>query len=166
MAALHGHQRGIIMFFTILLILMLIFMAIVLKNSDAEKEWPPVISECPDYWYDSYYDVNVGSGDDDSDTGAGASCPTDTLTRQINDSSSYSGSGGGSTEVGTCYNVKNLGDPSCPKSMDFSQAPWTGTDGLCNKYNWAMKCDMTWDGITDQSNPCIPDASSDNGDTS
>ena len=163
MAALHGHQRGIIIFFTVLLILMLIFMAIVLKNSDAEKVWPPVVSECPDYWYDSYYDINIGSGDGDSDTN-GTSCPADTLTRQINDSSSYSSGDG--TEIGTCYNVKNLGDPSCPKSMDFSKPPWTGTDGLCNKYTWATKCDITWDGITDQANPCLPDDSADTGSTS
>ena len=153
MGETHGHQRGIIIFFAILLIVMLIFMAIVLKHSDAEKKWPPVISECPDYWYDSYYDMNV-SGDSDSDSNGTSSCPANSLTRQINDSSSYSNSDDGDTRVGSCYNVQDLGDSSCPKTMDFSDDYWTGTDGLCHKWTWAKKCDITWDGITDQSNPC------------
>ena len=157
----HAHQRSIIIFFLVLLIVMLIFMAIVLKSSDAAKVWPPVVSECPDYWYDSYYDINVGSGDDNSNSNGDSSCPSD-LSNQINQSSSFSSGDG--VEIGTCYNIQNLGDPSCPKEMDFSQDQWTGTDGDCNKYRWAKKCDITWDGITNQSNPCISDSS--NGDSS
>jgi len=52
-----------------------------------------------------------------------------------------------------CVNSKNLG--SCnTKDMDFSSSFWTGSDGLCRKYKWARKCDLTWDGVTTNSNIC------------
>jgi hypothetical protein len=61
-----------------------------------------------------------------------------------------------------CVNVKNLGNGTCKPSgntkyltMDFSQAPFTGGNGLCSKYKWAKNCGITWDGITyGVSNPC------------
>jgi len=144
---------------------MLIFMAIVLKSSDSAKVWPPVVSECPDYWYDSYYDINMNSGGDNSNSNGNgnddSSCSIN-LSNQINQSSSFSS--GDEVKIGTCYNIQELGDPSCSPEMDFSQDTWTGTDGDCNKYRWAKKCDITWDGITNQSNPCTSDSS--NGDSS
>jgi hypothetical protein len=66
-----------------------------------------------------------------------------------------------------CVNVKNLG--SCNfgfgnskyQTMDFTQAPFSGNNGLCAKYNWANGCKLTWDGITyGVPNPC--DASGNN----
>ena len=52
-----------------------------------------------------------------------------------------------------CVNSKNLG--SCnKKDMDFSSSFWTGYNGLCHKYKWARKCDLTWDGITNSSKHC------------
>lgn len=46
-----------------------------------------------------------------------------------------------------CVNVKNLG--TCgSNSMDFTTKQWLGDKGLCNKNEWAKKCDLTWDGIT------------------
>ena len=38
--------------------------------------------------------------------------------------------------------------------MDFSYSHWNGKDGLCNKYKWAKKCDLTWDGITTSDDAC------------
>ena len=66
---------------------------------------------------------------------------------------------------GNCINVKDLGTPKCNASvsdlngshltMDFTQAPYNGTDGLCQKYTWANSCGITWDGITSGvKNPC------------
>lgn len=61
-----------------------------------------------------------------------------------------------------CINVKNLG--TCPSnvsgqplSMNFSGANYQGSSGLCNKYNYASGCGLTWDGITyggATNNPC------------
>ena len=59
-----------------------------------------------------------------------------------------------------CTNVKDLG--TCQPSgndkhlvMDFNASAFTGSQGACNKYRWATKCGLTWDGITyGVNNPC------------
>lgn len=53
-----------------------------------------------------------------------------------------------------CENNKNLGKKTCSKTMDFNVQPWNLQDGLCRKFNWAKGCDLTWDGITNDSNVC------------
>ena len=57
---------------------------------------------------------------------------------------------------GNCVNTKGLGTCTASgSSMNFSIAPYTGSNGICNKYKWASKCDITWDGITSGvPNPC------------
>jgi hypothetical protein len=72
----------------------------------------------------------------------------------------------GSGNNATCTNVKDLG--TCPSNngqqhltMNFNVAPYTGSQGLCNKYKWANNCGVTWDGITyGVANPCQTLASS------
>lgn len=60
-----------------------------------------------------------------------------------------------------CVNkMKDLGNPSCPRTMNFSTSMWTGDDGLCRKRTWARKCDLTWDGVTNNANACKTDSSS------
>ena len=59
-----------------------------------------------------------------------------------------------------CINVKDLG--TCPASsgskhltMDFSVAPYVGSNSACAKYTWAKNCGISWDAITyGVSNPC------------
>jgi hypothetical protein len=66
----------------------------------------------------------------------------------------------GSGNNSTCTNIKDLG--TCPPNngqqhlvMNFNQSPYTGTQGSCNKYNWATGCGVSWDGITyGVTNPC------------
>ena len=53
-----------------------------------------------------------------------------------------------------CVNVKKIGKEKCPKIMDFSQARFQGSKGLCRKYKWAKRCDITWDGISQLEDPC------------
>jgi len=53
-----------------------------------------------------------------------------------------------------CYNVKNLGNASCNKTMDFTTSYWQGSEGKCHKSKWAKDCDLTWDGITNKSDIC------------
>ena len=39
---------------------------------------------------------------------------------------------------------------------DFNTSEYTGTNGKCNKYKWADKCGVSWDGITyGAKNPCL-----------
>ena len=41
-------------------------------------------------------------------------------------------------------------------AMDFTQSPYTGSNGSCSKYNWAENCGVSWDGITyGATNPCL-----------
>lgn len=66
----------------------------------------------------------------------------------------------GSGNNTTCTNVKDLG--ICPAKsgekhqiMNFQGYAFTGDNGACNKYNWAKKCKVSWDGITyGVQNPC------------
>lgn len=55
-----------------------------------------------------------------------------------------------------CINVKDLGisSESCPKTMDFTVAPFNGSAGLCSKSLWAQNCNLTWDGVTNNLNAC------------
>ncbi len=53
-----------------------------------------------------------------------------------------------------CFNAQNLGNGQCPKTMDFSKSAWNGPDGLCAKSKWAKSCDLTWDGIDNNSDVC------------
>jgi len=56
-----------------------------------------------------------------------------------------------------CINTKNLGT-SRNRIMDFSKSLWKGKQGLCNKAIWAKKCNLSWDGITNNVRvPCKTD---------
>lgn len=51
-----------------------------------------------------------------------------------------------------CKNTKNLG--SCGAEMDFSGAQYTGVGSNCQKAQWAKKCNLSWDGITNIPDVC------------
>jgi len=59
-----------------------------------------------------------------------------------------------------CYNTKSLGKCNLPSTgnqnpMNFDVSPFNAENGTCSKYNWAKRCDVTWDGITyGVENPC------------
>ena len=75
-----------------------------------------------------------------------ASCPDYWLDHQVKDAL-------GNTKS-NCVNVKNLG--TCPdqKSKSFDEPQWLGETGECRKSKWAKLCNLTWDGITNNSNVC------------
>jgi len=55
----------------------------------------------------------------------------------------------------TCTNTRNLGDPECEKEVDFkSISEYQGESGRCQKYLWAKKCKVSWDGITNVGEIC------------
>ena len=55
-----------------------------------------------------------------------------------------------------CVNDKGLGNSDCQPRMDFSNPPFTGSNSaiLCAKETWAKKCNLTWDGITNNPDSC------------
>jgi|UniRef100_A0A6C0EQ03 hypothetical protein len=66
----------------------------------------------------------------------------------------------GSGNNTTCTNVLDLG--SCPARngkphlvMNFNSPIFSGSNGVCAKYQWANNCGISWDGITyGVNNPC------------
>tara|TARA_B100000925_G_scaffold67112_1_gene45973 strand:+ start:742 stop:1080 length:339 start_codon:yes stop_codon:yes gene_type:complete len=58
---------------------------------------------------------------------------------------------------GDCVNVKELGSDSCKRNKNFNTSFWTGDEGLCRKKQWARKCNLTWDGVTNNQNACKSD---------
>lgn len=95
-------QKIVIYIALILSLLILLFVGYMMYRAKNNVTWPPMISECPDYWK--------------------------------------------VTDVEKCANEHNLG--SCGDTMDFSGSDWNGKSGLKKKYEWARKCGITWDGIT------------------
>ena len=55
-------------------------------------------------------------------------------------------------EKDMCNNPKNLGN--CKGSMNFNQDRFKGHDGNCNKAKWANSCNVSWSGITNDSQVC------------
>lgn len=58
----------------------------------------------------------------------------------------------GQGDKSVCVNTKDLG--VCPPKqgmdhlvMNFNVNPFTGSGGTCEKYKWANKCKVAWDGI-------------------
>ena len=125
-------QKGIVIFFGILLVIILIFLGVMLNNKKKTTPWPPKISPCPDYWLD-------GPNPDDTQNNPyipGSYCkPTrDSLGSYMN------------------YPV-----PVQNNYMNFTTANYTGSSGSCNKRTWATTNDpnISWGGITyGVSNPC------------
>jgi hypothetical protein len=53
-----------------------------------------------------------------------------------------------------CINSMNLGKSSCNVPMDFTTARWNNNSSKCQKYQWAKRCNLTWDGISDNHDLC------------
>ena len=105
----------------VIFIICMIFIGTVLYQNKYTALYPPIASTCPDYWLNKPLD-------DTDNTSPGSKL--DPTGKQL------------------CYNVKNLGNTSCEKTMDFTTDYWQGSQGDCRKVQWAKKCDLTWDGVT------------------
>jgi hypothetical protein len=59
-------------------------------------------------------------------------------------------------EGNNCLNPKSLGrnTDSCSAPKDFNIQPFTGFDGNCKKAEWAKNCEVSWQGITTNSDIC------------
>jgi len=53
-----------------------------------------------------------------------------------------------------CMNVNKIGSSDCEPVKDFDSEEWKGQNGMCLKQKWAKQCDLTWDGITTNSDLC------------
>ena len=112
-------QQIVLLIACIVLIGTLILIGVSLKNVNKNVKFPPVVSDCPDFWQNVSQDGKTG----------------------------------------LCENVNNLGTISdncstIPNNMDFNQSQYQGPEGLCEKKTWANNCNLTWDGITNNSAVC------------
>ena len=107
-------QIGTIIIAFVVLSISLMFIAYSLMQIKNDAQYPPVVSDCPDYWLD----MSEGTGE-----------------KCIN-------------------NHTDLGSSTCAKIMDFSDSFWSGDLGLCRKKQWAQKCNLTWDGVTNNNQAC------------
>ena len=118
---LGNFNRTVLVVATILLILGLIIIGFFIVTSIQDSEYPPVISDCPDYW-----DVTYNGNDK-------VECRSNSINSGITTDSS-------------CNNY--------PVSL-FTASGSTDADIICEKNKWAKKCNIHWDGITNNSQACI-----------
>ena len=107
----------------VVLIISLIILGIFLAKALFEDSYPPIISDCPDYW-----DVDYNENDQ-------ITCiNTSTINK-----------GRGDVAGGECngYPTDNFLNNGSSKE-----------DILCEKYKWSKKCNITWDGVTNNNKAC------------
>ena len=112
---------------TVILIFALATIGVALSNLNSDIKYPPVIADCPDYW---------------------------SISKKAIDSNNPNRP----TEF-TCNNDKTLGHDTSVSgcdTFDSSDSNYKGIGGLCAKKQWADRCDITWDGVTNN-----PDAKKD-----
>lgn len=107
---------------TIILIIVLAIIGILMYYSAKKSDFPPVVSECPDYW-------NVESTSNDGKT----ICKN---ILKINPN-----------------NVSDTNSCNIVDTINFKGA--SDIDTICNKYKWASKCGVVWDGITNNNASCV-----------
>jgi uncharacterized membrane protein len=49
--------------------------------------------------------------------------------------------------MGTCLDSKEL-------TIDLNNSKWKGATGMCSKYQFSNKCNIQWDGISDNNELC------------
>ena len=131
-------QKWTIGIFTIILVIILIYLGMNINTPNTSKHWPPLTANCPDYWADV--------------TGDGSNCIATYGNNTTGlDATLYNGLTPKTTAViargTTGY---NNAQSAVPLSSNFAAAPYIGANGTCAKYKWATTGgnSISWDGIT------------------
>tara|TARA_Y100001970_G_C13860912_1_gene664064 strand:+ start:321 stop:716 length:396 start_codon:yes stop_codon:yes gene_type:complete len=114
------------------LIISLSILAFFLSKSLHEDSFPPIISDCPDYW-----DVSLNP-----------LVPTDDSVYCKNNTNINVGKRVGSDTSHECYQ---------PDEGIQHKIKWVGLndqDTLCKKFTWANNCNVVWDGVTNNNKAC------------
>jgi hypothetical protein len=53
-----------------------------------------------------------------------------------------------------CKNIQNLGNGSCDGDKNFSAKKYQGVKGRKERCEYAKKCDIVWDGLTNVKGTC------------
>jgi hypothetical protein len=126
----------------VILIVTLAIIASVLIFDKSKISFPPVISECPDYWVDGEY-LKTPEGQ-----------------KQISDDNELLNVASTATPS-DCVNFKKVGkcldDPNKlimnPNDFEGGEGVYNGSK-ICNQFKWAESCGVSWDGITNRQNVC------------
>ena len=118
----------------IVFIIALVIVGYILYFSVRTTSFPPYETVCP-----TYYTLDA----------SGQNC--------IFNGTLYGGSNGNYPSL-----AKSSGDATCitvPVST-FNQSGFSKEEVLCAKNRWAKKCDVFWDGVTNNQNACFKEYSS------
>ena len=112
----------------IIVLILLTILGVIMYNSQGNQIFPSIYPPCPDYYSINSSGLCTGSTNVWDFTKDSVSVPNYT------------------------------GNPLCSQ-MNFSGVPFTNagigkTSGLCAKKTWASTCNVTWDGITNNSSIC------------
>jgi hypothetical protein len=114
-------NKTVLIVASVFLIFGLIIIGIIIVRSLEGQDFPPIITDCPDYW-------NVGYNSADQ-----VRC----THNQINS--------GLSTDECRTYNT-----------AEFNATATSEPEKMCKKFKWAKKCNIHWDGITNNPKACPP----------
>ena len=146
-------QKGVVIFFGILLVVILIFLGVTLNKSNASEPWPPATTACPDYWLDYPYVIsnnNAINGDPIPNYVSGSQCVGTVDSNNPPASMNI----GNYTLNNYTKDRKPITEPA-NLSGTYDGYTFTGTNGACHKRDWATAHGISWDGITyGVSNPC------------
>tara|TARA_B100001093_G_C26264120_1_gene774041 strand:+ start:52 stop:432 length:381 start_codon:yes stop_codon:yes gene_type:complete len=113
-------NKTVIISALVILVISLTILGVFVAKALSEAKFPPVVADCPDYW-----DVELTD---------------DGKTRCVNN-----------TNINTYTNAEAEGNnQNCSNypTENFYATGSTPTKVLCSKYDWADKCGIVWDGVT------------------
>jgi len=119
---LGNFNRTVLIVASILLIFGLIIVGFFIVKSLEDSAYPPIISDCPDYW-NVLYDANANKD---------KKCQHNYINRPISNAE--------------CNNYP---------TSEFNKIGSSVDDIICAKHRWAKKCNIQWDGITNNSKACL-----------
>jgi len=119
---LGNYNKTVLVVASVLLILGLVIIGFFITSTQKNSSYPPVISDCPDYWDVGY------------DTSNKKTC----TARTINVGPASASADCRSYPVAS-FNVSGTSDNAI----------------ICEKNKWAKRCNIHWDGITNNSQACL-----------
>jgi hypothetical protein len=153
-------------------VLLLIVTLIVMATAMGKKTPNSVVAaSCPDFWFSSYYrpcsDMPGGCCPDGvtPSTAANDNCANIAPAPNGMCDDGYTpkdATGGGCpAPAPMCYNTHNLGKKIAPSTLpqgeclknDFTTADYMGSLGMCRKQRFAERCQVSWEGISNQPMP-------------
>ena len=149
----------------IALVLLILALTVMGVSMASQKKVDKEPKACPDFWYSSYFTpCNMTphkccpdgiTAANEKGTNCNATpcaltddgCCPDQVTPMTKDPTKCP------KASSKCYNTNKIGKAGVTV-MDFTTDSFMGTQGLCNKQNWAKTNGVNWDGVSNVPNAC------------